>query len=143
MLINEIEDLAFENYYKRIGFSIKISYNSRKRLNKKDLLLLANKLIKNKSDLHNAKEHYQLFIIKKNWKSVKQSEIITYQLKTFDIVDIKSVNNEHPKTSYKLSKSTRQTEKLGSNSSLYCDTKKDENFLNENKNKNKKTRTCF
>ena len=56
MLINEIEDLAFENYYKRIGFSIKISYNSRKRLNKKDLLLLANKLIKNKSDLHNAKE---------------------------------------------------------------------------------------
>ena len=64
--VNEIEDLAFENYYKRIGLSKKISYNSRKRSNKKDLLLLVNKLIKNKPDPHNAKELYQSFIIKKN-----------------------------------------------------------------------------
>ena len=37
-------------------------------------------------------------------KSVKQSEIITYQPNTFDIVDKKSVTTEHPKTSHKLSK---------------------------------------
>ena len=46
MSINEVKDFIFENYYKRIGISKKISYNSMKRLNKKDLLLLANKLIK-------------------------------------------------------------------------------------------------
>ena len=54
-----------------------------KHLVKKDLLLLANKLIKNVSDPCNAKEHYQSFIIKKNRKPVKKSEIITYQPKTF------------------------------------------------------------
>ena len=36
-----------------------------KSLNKKDLLLLPNKLIKNIPDLRNAKKHYQSFIIKK------------------------------------------------------------------------------
>ena len=45
-----------------------------KRLNKKSLLLLPNKLMKNISDPRNAKEHYQSFIIKKNRKSVNQSE---------------------------------------------------------------------
>ena len=50
--------------------------------------------------------------------------------KTFEnpnIVNIKSVIIEHPKTSHKLSKTIRQTEKVsevGSNSSLYSDTKK-------------------
>ena len=34
-------------------------------------------------DPRNVKEHYQSFIIKKNRKSVKESEIITYQPKTF------------------------------------------------------------
>ena len=38
---------------------------------------------------------------------------------------------EHPKTSYKLSKTTRQAEKVGSDSSLCSDIKKSENFLNE------------
>ena len=52
-----------------------------KRL-KKDLLLLPNKLIEKIPDPRNAKEHYQSFIRKKNRKSVKQSEIITYQPKT-------------------------------------------------------------
>ena len=47
MSINKIIDFIFENYYKQIRFSKKISYNSIKRLNKKDLLLLTNKLIKN------------------------------------------------------------------------------------------------
>ena len=63
----------------------------------------------------------------KNTKSVKQSEIITYLLKPFEnsnIVDMKSVITKHPKTSYKLSKTLRQAEKVRSNSSLYRDTKK-------------------
>ena len=41
-----INDFIFENYYKQIGFFRKISYNSMKRFNKKDLLLVANKSIK-------------------------------------------------------------------------------------------------
>ena len=58
---------------------------------------------------------------KKNRKSVKQSEIITYQPKTFkipNIVDTKSVIAEHPKTSHKLSKTIGKGEKVNSNSSL-------------------------
>ena len=64
---------------------------------------------------------------RKNTKSVKQSEIITYQPKTFEspnIVHIKLVITEHPKTSHKLSKTLRPAEKVGSNSSFYSDTKK-------------------
>ena len=77
-----------------------------KQLKRKDLLLLANKLIEKVADPCNAKEHYQSFLRKRNIKSAKQSEIITYQPKTFEnsnIVDIKSVITEHPKTSHKLS----------------------------------------
>ena len=84
-----------------------------KRLKKKDLLLLANKLIEEKLDARNAKEHYQSLVKKKNTKSVKHSEIITYQPKTFEnpnIVDIKSVITEQPKTSHKLFKTIRQAE---------------------------------
>ena len=69
------------------------------------MLLLPNKLIEKIPDPRNAKEHYQSFIRKKNRKSVKQSEIITYQPKTFEnpnTVNIKSVIIEHPKSSYKL-----------------------------------------
>ena len=77
------------------------------------------------------KEHCQSFIIKKNRKSAKQSEIITYQPKAFqnqNIVDIKSVITKYQKTSHKLSKAIRQTEKVGFNS---FGTKKSENLLNE------------
>ena len=91
------------------------------------MLLLANKLIEKIPDLRNAKEHCQSFIREENTKSAKQSEIITYQLKTFEnpnIVDIKSVIKEHPKTSHKFCKTIRQAAKVGSNSSLYNDTKK-------------------
>ena len=42
---------------------------------------------------------------------MKQEEITTYQPKMFDTVNIKSVFTEHPKTSHKLSKTIRQTEK--------------------------------
>ena len=47
---------------------------------------------------------------------------------------MKSVIIEHPKTSSKLSKTIRQAEiffKVGSNSSLYSDTKRSEIFLNQ------------
>ena len=70
------------------------------------------------------------------------------QPKTFrnpKIVDIKSVILEHPKNSHKLSKTIRKTEKVsqvGSNSSLYSDTKKSENFVNK-KNLRKKQADAF
>ena len=91
--------------------------------------MLANKLIEKILDPRSAKQHYQSFIRRKNRKSVKQSKIITYQPKTFEkpnSVDIKSVITEHPKTSHKLSKTLREVEKEGCNSSLYS-----EKFLNE------------
>ena len=47
-----------------------------KKINKKELLLLANKSIEKISDRRNAKEHYPSFVRKKKEKSVKQSEII-------------------------------------------------------------------
>ena len=71
-----------------------------KILNNKDLLLISNKLMKIIPDLCNAKEHYKSFIIKENRKSVKQSEIIPYQPRTFqnaNTVDINSVTTEHSK----------------------------------------------
>ena len=57
-----------------------------KRLKRKDLLLLANKLIEKVPDPRNAKEHCESFLRKKNRKSVKQSEIIIYQAKKSFIV---------------------------------------------------------
>ena len=117
--LNEIRDFIFENYYKRIEFSKGNSYFSLKRKNKKDLLFLASKFTEKIPNSHNAKEHYQSFLWKKNRKSVKQSNVITYQPKTFEnpnIVDIKSVTTESPETLHKLSKTIRQAEKVGSNS---------------------------
>ena len=84
------------------------------RKKKKDLFLLANKLIETIPDPRNAKEHYKLFMKKESTKSGKQSEVIIYERKTFknpNIVDIKSIIiehpknfiREHPKTSRKLS----------------------------------------
>ena len=57
----------------------------------KYLLLLANSLIQNIPKPCNAKEHYPFFNRKKNRKSEK----ITYQPKTFHIVDIKSIITGH------------------------------------------------
>ena len=88
-------------------------------------MLLSKKLIVKIPDSHNAKKH-QSFLRKKNRKSAKQSEIITYQTKTVknpNIVNINLVIIEHPKTLHKLSKTTRKDEKVGCNSSLYTDTK--------------------
>ena len=60
------------------------------------------------------KNAINLFLRNKNTKSVKQSKITIQQPKTFEnsnIVDVKSVIIEHPKT-HKLSKTTRQAEKV-------------------------------
>ena len=59
--------------------------------------------------------------------------MITYEPKTENpnIYDIKSVIKEHPKTSYKLSKTIKKGENVASNSSLYSDTKKRDKFLNK------------
>ena len=70
---------------------------------KKDLLLLANNLL----DSCNSKERYQSSIGKKNRKSVKQPEIITYEPKTLEIsniFNIYSIIREHLKTLHQLSK---------------------------------------
>ena len=91
-----------------------------KRLKRKYLLLLLNKLIEKVPDPRNAKEPYESFLR----KLVKQSKIITHQLKTFYTVDIKSVITEHPKTSHKLSKTIRKDEKVDSDNCLYSNTKK-------------------
>ena len=56
------------------------NYYSMKQLKKSDLLFLANKFIEKIPDPRI--EHYQSFLKKKNRKSVKHSEIITYYLKT-------------------------------------------------------------
>ena len=60
MLVIEVKDFIFENYYKLIAFSKKNSHYSMKHFKKKrDLLLLANKLIETIPDPRNAKEYYQ------------------------------------------------------------------------------------
>ena len=74
MSVNEIIDFIFENYYKQNGFSKESSYYSTKRLKKKDLLLLTNKLIEKVPDPGSAKEHYKSFLRKKNRKSVKHQK---------------------------------------------------------------------
>ena len=87
---------------------------------KKDLLLLANKLIEKIADPSNAKEYYNSYLKRNNTKLAKRSKIITQQLKALEnpnIIDIKSVIIEHPKTSHKLSKTTMHTEKLSQVSS--------------------------
>ena len=52
MLLNEIRDFIFENYYKRIGFFKENSYYSMKRLKK----MLAKKLIEKIPDTRNTKK---------------------------------------------------------------------------------------
>ena len=64
--VNDIRDFIFENYYKGIGFSKEDSYYSTKHLKRKDLLLLANKLIEKVPDPRNAKERYESFLRKKS-----------------------------------------------------------------------------
>ena len=53
---------------------------------------LKKRLIEKMPDPLNAKEHYHPFIRKKNTKLVKQSEIITYQPKSFQNPNIVDIN---------------------------------------------------
>ena len=101
MSVNDIRDFIFENNYKQITFSKENRNHLMKRLKKKTAarFVVAFKQINEKiPDPRNVKEHDQSFIRKENTKSINQSQITTYQLNTFDIVDIKSVITEHPKT---------------------------------------------
>ena len=88
-----------------------------KRLKKNET---ANKLTEKIPDPHNAKEHYQSFIRKKK----TQNQYNNHQ---------KFLKTQGLKTSHQLSKTIRQAEKVGSNTSLYSDTKKKktQNFLNK------------
>ena len=70
MPINEVRDFIFENYYKRTEFSKENSYYSMKPFKKKDLLLLANKLIEKTRDPHNVKEHFN------HYQSVIRSPLV-------------------------------------------------------------------
>ena len=63
--------LSLKTITNELDFLKKINYNSMKRLSKKNLLLLANKLTKNMPDPRNAEEQYQSFIIKKTQKISK------------------------------------------------------------------------
>ena len=107
--------------------TVNIQWKIRK---KKHLQIFPIKLAEKIPDPRNAKENYQSFIKSKNTTSVKQLKTITQQPKTFqnpNIVDIKSVIIEYPKTSYKLSKIIIQTEtfsRVGFVRSVYYDTKK-------------------
>ena len=60
MLIKKLKDLIFKNYYRQVGLTKESSYYSLKH--KKDLLLLATKLIEKIPDASNAKEYYQSFL---------------------------------------------------------------------------------
>ena len=82
------------------------------------------------------KKYYQSYLKKK--KLVKRSKILAQQPRSIEnpkTVDIKLVFIEYPKTSRKLSKTIIQAKKVGfvksSNSPLYSEAKKSENFLNK------------
>ena len=64
MTVNKLSDFIFENYDKQIGFVKERSYYSMKCLKKKDLLLLATKLIERILDPCDAKKHDESFIRK-------------------------------------------------------------------------------
>ena len=118
---------------------------------KKELLLLATKLIEKILDARNAKEYYQSFLKNRTKKLVKRSKIITQQRnipENHNIIDIKSVHIEHSKTSHKLSKTKRQAKKVfqegagkNSYSPLCSKTTKRENILSKNNAKKKKQKT--
>ena len=104
------ETLSFKTIISQLDFLIKKLLFNETLEKKKDLLLLANKLIEEILDHCNAKEYYQSIIKKKNKKSANETEIIFYQTKAFEhpnIVGIKSIITEFSKSSYELSKNIR------------------------------------
>ena len=120
MTIKELKDFIYENYYRQFRFLKEKSYYSMKHQKKKDLLLLATKLIVKITDAINAKQYYQSYLKRNTDKTFENP----------NIVDKKSVTIEHPKIII------RQVEKVfqvGSgkscDSTLYSETKKGKNFL--------------
>ena len=76
-----------------------------KTLERKGLITACKQLNRKIPDPRNANQHYEWCWRQKNKNSVKKSEIITYQPKSFEdtnIADIKSVIREHPKNSHQL-----------------------------------------
>ena len=145
MSANEIRDFIFENYYEQIGFCKENSYHAMKLLKKKDLLLLANKLI----------EKYLILVMLKNTinhlsekthkisKTIRNNYLSTKTFENPNNVDIKSIITEHLKTSHKLSKTIKQAEKVGSNSSSYILMQKKKKVFKRKKCKNNKMSTYF
>ena len=104
MTVHELRNFIFENYYKRNGFVKESSYYSIKRL-KKRFAIACDQIDRKVVDPTNAEEYYNSYLKRENTKLVKQSKVITQQQKTLEnpnIVDIKSIGKEHPKTSCKL-----------------------------------------
>ena len=66
MTIKELKDFMYEIFHRRIGFLKENSYYSMKHQKKKDLLLLATKLIEKIPDGTSAKKYYQLYLKRKN-----------------------------------------------------------------------------
>ena len=99
MTIHELGDFIFENYYKQIGYVKESGCYSMKRLKRKDLLLLATKLIGKIAYSSNVKEYYNSYLKNKNTNLVKRSKTITQQPKAIanpSIANIKPVIAEHP-----------------------------------------------
>ena len=110
----------FKNYYRQIGLTKENSLLINETLKEKDLLFLATKLI----------EYLTLVIL---------NNTINRFCKT-NIIDIKSIAIEHPKTSLKLSKTIKQDKKVfqvgtdkNSNSPLYQEIAKRAKCLDEKK----------
>ena len=68
MAVKELKEFLFETYYRPTEFTKESSYYSMQHQKKKDLLLLAHKLIKKAG---NAKGYYKSFLKNKNKKFVK------------------------------------------------------------------------
>ena len=82
-------------------------------------------------DPTNPKEYYQSYLKRKDAKVLKRSKTITQQPKTLEIpniVDIKSVLIEHPKTGNVENVPLESGAGKNSDSPLYSETKKSENY---------------
>ena len=93
MIVRDLREFIFENYYRQIAFTEKDSYYSFTKLRKRVLVLFATNLTKKK--YLKPEENYELFSktsktlktqkisdIKSALKPIKQLNIITEELKT-------------------------------------------------------------
>ena len=83
MTIKELKDFMLKNYYRQTGFPKEKNYYSMKHQKKKELLLLATKLIESIPDASNAQEYYKSYL-REETKLVKRSKIISQQPKTVE-----------------------------------------------------------